>query len=735
MEPSQDAADARSPEFPAPEVRRAGRPADNALQLLLPFLIAAVVIVLFYPVLANRFVNWGDEDALLTNEQILGLRWENLRWMMTTFQGGRYQPLAWLSFALDFRLWDGFEPFGFHLTSVLLHAVNGVLLYLVMRKLLALVRKDADWETSLSCALATILFAVHPLRMEPVAWAAQRGDVLSAAFFLAAVLLYLQAHESRLQGRSAAGWITLAVVMGVLSALARSLGGAILIVLLVLDVYPLRRLGGGPGRWFGPSARPVWREKIPFAAVALIAAVLAVTAQRAASLNPDWPRHGPGIRLLGAFGGMSLGLWKTVWPANLSPLYAVASDAGVIDRRFLLGGVALIVLGMVFWAVRRRWAAPLAAWVCYVTLSAPVLRAVLGHGIEAADRYTYLACMSWAVLVGAALAGCLRAAVAGRLGRPATAIALAAVAAVIGGLSVRTRAQADIWNGPLSLCEEAARRSPDSFMARILYADVLADSEAYDTAADEYRECLRIRPASVRAINGLGFALINADRPAEAEPELRRAVQLDPEDGRAHFGLGMALSRQNKYDAAIEHLEKARQIKPDKPVAYTELGKTLLQAKRTDRAMAVYRQALERWPDSKRLYATFGNTLTAARQFNAATEILRMGFEATGKDPGTGNQLAWLLATCPEPEGRNGPEAVQVAEQVCRATGNEVAAYVDTLAAAYAEAGRFDDAVRTQKEAIKLAELDERPGEVEDFRRRLSLFENRQPYREEPQTE
>src|SRR5262245_9417533 len=227
---------------------------------LVPGLVALITFVVFSPALRNGFVNWDDFETIVENQNIRGFTWSLLRWMFTTFHLGHYQPLSWLSFSLDYLLW-GLEPFGYHLTNILLHSANAVLFYFVSRRLLALAAPSINAVVlHLAAGFSALIFASHPLRVESVAWATERRDVLSGFFLLLTVLSYLKAVSAETDPRSWRSWITVAVVLYVLSLLSKASGMTLPLVLLVLDVYPLRRLGGGAGRWVGESARWVWLE-------------------------------------------------------------------------------------------------------------------------------------------------------------------------------------------------------------------------------------------------------------------------------------------------------------------------------------------------------------------------------------------------------------------------------------------------------------------------------------------
>src|SRR5438876_1419401 len=244
---------------------------------LVPALIALVTFAAFLPTLHNQFVNWDDVENFVDNPHYRGLGWIQLRWMWTTHLG-HYIPLTWMTLGLDYVLW-GMKPLGYHLTNLLLHAANAVVFYFVAFRILGLGlpdpgdRRQADLV--LSAGFAALVFAIHPLRVESVAWVTERRDVLSGLFYLSAILIYLRARERAERGR---GWYWLSVAAFVGALLSKSMVVNLPVVLLILDVYPLRRLGGAVGWWSEP-ARRVYVEKIPFVLLAAAASAIALWAQ------------------------------------------------------------------------------------------------------------------------------------------------------------------------------------------------------------------------------------------------------------------------------------------------------------------------------------------------------------------------------------------------------------------------------------------------------------------------
>src|ERR1043166_23734 len=215
-----------------------------------PIVILTVTLLSFGPILRNQFVDWDDYENLISNTHYRGLGWAQLSWMVTTFHMGPYQPLSWMTYGLDYLLW-GMKPAGYHLTSLLFHAANAVFFYFVCRRILGIIWPNepahAPWHLSTAAAFAALFFSIHPLRVESVAWATERRDVVSGFFFLATVYFYLRA-TSKVEAKSVR-WLSAAFFCYVLSLLGKTTAIALPIVLLILDIFPLRRLEGAPRTW------------------------------------------------------------------------------------------------------------------------------------------------------------------------------------------------------------------------------------------------------------------------------------------------------------------------------------------------------------------------------------------------------------------------------------------------------------------------------------------------------
>src|SRR2546429_162818 len=428
--------------------RERGEPVPSALpqrrgSWLIPVLIALVTFAAFLPTLQNQFVTWDDATNFLENAHYRGLGWTHIRWMWTTHLG-HYIPLTWMTFGLDYRLW-GMNPFGYHLTSLLLHAANAVVFFFVVHRILTLALpspSERGRALAVSAGFAALVFAIHPLRVESVAWVTERRDVLSGLFYLSAILIYLWACEGGARGR---GWYWGAVAVFVLALLSKSMVVNLPVVLLILDVYPLRRLGGAIGWWSEP-ARRVYVEKIPFVLLAAAASAIAVMAQSSVHAALSLAQLSVPGRLADSAYGVSFYLWKMVVPLNLSPLYERPLTLNPSAMPFVLSYGLVLALTAIVLALRRRAPGLLSVWFAYVVVLLPVLGIFQNGPQIAADRYTYLAGLGWATLAGAGLFSCWRTLRRSRTGTPTTLALAGTVTSVVVTFGILTWNQVQVWH-------------------------------------------------------------------------------------------------------------------------------------------------------------------------------------------------------------------------------------------------------------------------------------------------
>ncbi len=496
--------EARARSRPRPEPLR---PAKLALWL------ALLAFLAFVPTLGNDFVAWDDPDNFLDNIGFRGLGWRNVRWAWTTMIIGVYQPVAWMILEVEY-LFTGLNPYGYHLASALMHALNTVVLFYLTLELLRRCRPDLE-ETRPSdflamSALSTALFAVHPMRTEVVAWASAQPYLPCAFFSMLSVLAYLKANPAggqEVRSRRLLGCFLLYAAAVLSKAAAIPLPA----VFLVLDVYPLGRLGGDRG-WLSGPARRALAEKVPFFALCGVFMVAAVVA-RVYDRNLD-PIENTGISGRVALTSYSVMFYpiKTLWPFDLHAFYMRPRWAKLFGPQFLLAIAGSVAVTALLIRDRRRRPGLLAAWAAYLVMLAPVSGMVTTGMQVAADRYGYLTMMAFVAPLAAGLCDLLPGFARLRLTAPRRA---AVGFGLILALMTLTYHQCRTWRDSEALwsngIEHGAGHVAD--LHNNLGA-VWASKGYYDLAIFAFGEALRIKPGLQAARDNMNKAIANRAKQA-----------------------------------------------------------------------------------------------------------------------------------------------------------------------------------------------------------------------------
>jgi tetratricopeptide (TPR) repeat protein len=557
------------------------------------------VVVAVFPLAVLGKFQWDDYPLLVDNPAYRGLAWSNLRWMFSTNLMGHYMPVTWITYGLDYILW-GLDPFGYHLTNLALHAASTTLVYFVALRLFRAVsgrglEEGAD-ALRVGAALTALLFGIHPLRVESVVWITERLDLLCGLFYLLAILMYLRSieAESTDTGRSRRCYWA-AVAMFVIALLSKSMAVTLPVVLLILDVYPLRRLRPGVRGWVIPGPWRIWQEKLPFLLAAVLVSIVAFRALLSFAPATSWDRLGLLERVAISAYSVAFYLQKTLLPLGLSPLYELFLPVRASDWRFLLSGTLVLLVTGVAFALRRRWPGLLAVWVSYGVMLFPVVGIFhKGHQITA-DRYSYLPGIGWALLAGGAVVSGLWRYRSARPGRRALAAVL--VFSTLPLLAFATWRQVKIWQDGVTLWRHAVRLDPGSpIAASNLGWALLAQGELAE-AAEQSQRALLLRPDYADAHLNLGLARAGQGMTAEAERHLRRALEITPRSIPAQAGLGSLLEADGRVDEAIGHFRQALTINPRSAAAHNNLGAALARSGRVEEALAEFSEAVRLDPN------------------------------------------------------------------------------------------------------------------------------------------
>jgi tetratricopeptide (TPR) repeat protein len=509
---------------------------------VLSIAVAAVTIAVGWPVVDNGFVNWGDTQEIVENEHVRGFDAEDLAWMFTRVHMGHYQPLTWLTFALDHEL-HGLDPRAYHRTSLSLHAACAVAAYFLIRRLVFLARRATHGRAeeclaALPCAAAgALLFALHPLRVEAVAWAAERRGPLAALCCILSVWFYLGYAAPPPNGRrrpapDTAYWLSWTAFL--LALLAKEFSLTLPAVLLVLDFQPLRRVRAGEG--LAPALLRLVTEKAPFVALTSVWIVVAYVSSQQSAVARSLEQHGLVERLAQAAYGLAFYPAKTLWPTRLANLYPLPQPLDPFAPRFVLGALAVLAITLALVVLRRRCPSGLTAWICYAVIVSPVLGLLqTGHQLVA-DRYSYLPAVALGAVVAAALLHAWnRGAVAARAG---IVVVTVLVLVLLGGL---TRRQIRVWKTSESLWAQALAVSPGSAIVNHNYGVALGEAGRPLDAIPWVVRAIELDDRFVDAYNNYGSLLAMTGRLPEATEQWRAALRIEPANRTARENLERAL--------------------------------------------------------------------------------------------------------------------------------------------------------------------------------------------------
>ncbi len=678
-----------------PPVAGAGIPAargtrrSRLVRSLSLAILAVATFAAFAGVLRNGWVLIDDPGYVYENPHVTpGLTLDGLRWFLHQPHGGNWHPLTSLSHMLDVQLF-GLAPAGHHAVNLALHLLNVLLLVMV------LYRFTGAWWRSL---LVGALFGLHPLRVESVAWVAERKDVLSGLFFL----LTLEAWR-RWVARPSAGRYALVVAGLALGLMSKPMLVTLPFVLVLLDVWPLGRLRGGWRAASGPGASVrtfagLIAEKWPLFALAAASAAVTLLIQRQSGAVMAPALLGWSERAANAL----LSYWRyvgmTLWPGALSPFYPLPAAVNPVAVCAAAAGLGVVTV----LALRRGRERPYLAvgWLWYLGTLVPVLGLVQVGMQGHADRYTYLPVIGLLIATVWGLADLLAAQ------RRAQRVAAVGAVLVLVALGVVTARQVALWKDTRTLFTHARRVTGESVVVeQVLGSAFEADSQRVE-AIRHLRRAVELDPNYVRSRVNLGIVLVRDGQIDEAVRQFRRVLELQPMNPDALFNLGLAVQGQGGLAEAETLYRRAAQRPGDsRALALRQLGIVVVLQGRAEEGLELMRQATALAPGGPGPHVLLAGALLTFPGHDAeAAEHLRLALRHAPANGEALNALAWLLATSPDPAVRRAAEAVQLAERAVRAGGGRDPSVLDTQAAAEAAAGRTGVAAATARRALELAE-------------------------------
>jgi len=643
--------------------------------------VAAVVLVVHWPVLSAQTVSFDDREAITENFLIHRLSWGNVgrvlgEILQPSTVKGYYRPLTQISLMADWAM--GGRPDNlraFHRTSLALHIANTILVVVLLYQLF-----QSEW---VAAGLA-LLFGLHPLTVEPIAWVMERKTPLAAFCSLGCLVLYL-----RYVRQNGWKWYAASVLMYVLALMSKPISVPLPLALLLLDYWPLRRLG-----------TRALVEKLPFFVLATLGGAVAYVCEGRVQplqvLRADTPAQIPlRICYLIAFYGS-----KIVWPTNLSSVYFLPAPLALSNLPVLLGFISTcLLLAIVIVSLRWTRALLVGASIAILTL-APTMGLITYSWLCASDKYLYLPAIGLLITLAWACAEIGRAACRAWGPAKAGAVALVVLLGVAAAEAAATRRQLARWQDTETYFRYMLARGETPGLSQVhdFLGTFLLEQGRLGDAADEFREAVRLKPHVSDPHNNLGKALLAQGHIPEAIEEFGEAIRLKEDFSLAHANLGLALLQSGRVEEAERHLREAIRLEPGLAEAHDYLAALLLRQRKYFAALDAFREAVRLAP---------GN------------------FRAL-------NNLAWLLATCPVEMIRNGPEAVALARRACELTGFREPVPLNTLAAALAETGRFAEAAQTCARAVEAAYARQNLALAESFHAAARCYEEGRPYRLPP---
>jgi protein O-mannosyl-transferase len=692
---------------------------------LVAALLVLVTIAIYWPATRCDFVNYDDELHVTANYQVQqGLTWKSVKWALVTPVNCIWHPITVLSHMVDCQLF-GLNPWGHHLTSVLLHAVNTMLVFLFLWGL-----TRALWPS----VLAAALFGWHPLHVESVAWVSERKDLLSGLFGLLALMAYAryalgrrekaesrkQKAESGSQNLEAGGrwsvvgsrwslsqlpspiFYLLALCFLALGLMSKPMLVTWPFVMLLLDYWPLGRMqkrvssGTSTLRSATEDGRhaprtTLWRlvgEKIPFFILVALASVVTFLVQRHTGALAAGQSLPLGARVGNALISYARYLGKLFWPTDLAVVYPHPGQWPL--AKVLLAGAVILGLSALFWAGRRRYPCLLMGWLWYCGTLVPVIQVVQTGSHAMADRYMYLPALGGLILMTWGMYELTR---GWRLQTLALAVA---GGVVISGCLVLTRQQVGYWRDSEALFRHALEVTENNSVAHVSLGVALVEKDQPDEAVDEFQEALRLKPDDVYVRYNLGIALLKSGKTDEAINRLQEFLHLKPDDADGHNHLGEAFAMKGQVDAAISQLRESIRLKPDNADARNNLGIALGQNGRTSEAMREFQEALRLKPAFADAHNYLGITLFKEAQVDEAISHYQEALRLRPDHAHARDNLGAALIKKGQID-----EAMSQFREASRLKPGDADMH-NNLGAALEKKGQIDEAIREYLQAIHL---------------------------------
>ena len=571
---------------------------NHGLKLLISLFLIVTTLVAFEEVRNHAFLNLDDNVYVTENRQVQsGLTLKSVIWASTRMHAGHWHPLTWLSHMLDCELY-GLNPGGHHLTNLLFHIVNTLLLFLVFKRMTGRL-----WMSGFIAAL----FALHPLHVESVAWVAERKDVLSTFFWMLTMWFYMRYVEGPGLNR-----YLLVLLSFTLGLLAKPMLVTLPFVLLLLDYWPLGRFqfAQSSGNLKSPNFKStsrtdqksialcIIREKALLFILSAVSSILTIIAAQRVGAAAPLETYRLGMRFANALVSYVSYIEKMIWPSHLAVFYPYPELLPI----WKVAGAGLLLVFVSFLAILAARKRPylVVGWFWYLGTLVPVIGLMQAGSQAMADRFTYVPLIGLFIMIVWGVQDIL----AGWRYR-------GVVLSISGGLLLSiliiiTRLQVKHWQNDVTLFKHSVNANTNNYLSHSILGVALYQEGKSQEAIDHFSEALRIKPDHTETHNGLGVVLASQGRYQEAIAHFKEALKIKPDDAGAHNNLGLALERQGKHQEAMAHYARALRIKPDYAEAHNNLGVFLLRKGKNQEAIPYFTDALRLKPDYAEAHINLG---------------------------------------------------------------------------------------------------------------------------------
>lgn len=664
-------------------------------ELLICLALFAVTVGTYWEAHTHEFINYDDPLYVTKNRQVqAGLTADGIAWAfgnLLSDQKTYWHPVTWLSHMLDCQLF-GLKAGAHHMVNVVFHAVNAVLLFLLLRVMTG----------RLVCsAMVAALFALHPIQVDTVAWVAERKNVVSTMLWLLTLLAYVRYARQPDVTR----YLTVLVLFTV-GLMAKPMLVTLPCVLLLLDYWPLRRIQSLPPLSIDPAKGPaitipaaswvrILMEKVPLLALSLVSGCITIVAHQRLGLMATMEQLPFEYRLLTSLHAYVGYLNKIIWPDGLAVFYPFVErwpvSQTVVSLALVLG-ISLLTLKL---ARRKPWL--LIGWFWFLGTLVPVIGILQVSAQAMADRWVYVPLIGLCVAMVWGVADLFSRWRSGR-------VFLAALAGIVLlTCAVTTRLQLRHWQNSETLFRHALAVTADNYIAHLNLGAELAAQEKLTEAAAHFEEVLRIIPQSPYGHYHRGGVLARQGRFEEALVEYETALRLKPDEGQIHFNYANVLALHKDFAGAKQHFLATLKLHPEHAEAENNLGNVLALEGDLAGAMPHFTRALQLDPNLFEAQYFVAGDLARQKKYDLAVAGYNNALRIKPDYPSALNDLAWILAAEDAPKVRNPEQAIEFARRACELTVGKEPGYLDTLAVAYSEAGRFADALDATQRAVAAA--------------------------------